>query len=227
MVDIKEMQKGHKARLQQRYQNESLEAFEAYEVLEMILSMTIIRKDTKPIAKKLLKIYGSLNGVMSTPIEDLLSNDSIGLKTATNIKLFKDVNVYLLREKVIKTNVFKSVNDVENYLLSRYKGCKTEEFRVLYLNSKNVLLKDAAISTGTSSKTYVDFTLMAKHIIDIGATAIIVLHNHPSGSITPSEQDIKTTQNLKKFLTYLSVRLLDHFIIGSNEILSFADEGLI
>ena len=219
--------KGHKARLQGRYQKESLESFEAHEVLEMILSMTIIRKDTKPIAKSLLTIYGSLNSVMNTPIDDLISNDYIGLKTATNIKLFKDVNTFLLREKVTKTNIFKSVSDVESYLILKYKGSKNEEFRVLYLNSKNVLLKDVAISTGTSSKTYVDFSKLAKNIIDIGATAIIVLHNHPSGSTSPSQQDIKTTDNLKKFLVYLSVRLLDHFVIGSEDIFSFAEEGLI
>lgn len=227
MDEQKKFQTGHKKRIQDRYNKESLENFEAYEVLELVLSITHVRKDTKLLAKAMIGKFGGLSAVMNAPVDDLRTFPEIGLKTATTIKLFKDVNVYLLRDKITKLNVFTSVNDVKNYLILKYRGYRNEEFRVLYLNSKNILIKDAAVSTGIVSKTLIDFRLIAKEILNISATAVIVLHNHPSGDNKPSEQDIVTTQNLKKFLKYLSVRLLDHFIVGYDEIFSFADEGLL
>lgn len=223
----KKYQIGHKKRIQERYASESLENFEPYEVLELVLSITNVRKDTKLLAKAMIDRFGGLSAVMNAPVEDLRTFPEIGLKTATTIKLFKDVNVYLLRDKITKLHIFTSVNDVKNYLILKYRGYRNEEFRVLYLNSKNILLKDAAVSTGIVSKTLIDFRLIANEILNISATAVIVLHNHPSGDNKPSEQDIVTTQNLKKFLKYLSVRLLDHFIVGYDEIFSFADEGLL
>lgn len=223
----KKFQKGHKSRIQTRYANETLENFQDYEVLELILSLTLIQKDTKILAKTLIDTFGGLNSVMNASVEDLQSIDSIGLKSATTIKLFKDVNTYLLREKINKINVFKSVEAVQDYLILKYRGVKNEEFRVLYLNSKNILLKDSAISKGISTKTLIDFTLIAQEIFNISATGIIVVHNHPSGDSKPSDQDVVTTNNLKTFLKYLNVRLLDHFVVGFDNIFSFAEEGLI
>lgn len=220
-------QTGHKNRLQTRYMNESLENFQPYELLELVLSLTIIRKDTKLLAKKLLDTFGGLNSVMNATVNDLQEVGGIGLKTATTIKLFKDVNVYLMREQLNRMHVFKSVESVHNYLILKYRGVKNEEFRVLYLNSKNILLKDATISKGISTKTLIDFRLIAKEIFNISATGVIVVHNHPSGDSKPSEQDVSTTNSLKSFLKYLNVRLLDHFIVGFDDIFSFAEEGLI
>ncbi len=210
---IKKQQQGHKNRLQTRYINETLESFEPHEVLELVLSLTLIRKDTKLLAKTLLDKFGGLNSVMNASVAELTSIDGIGPRTATTIKLFKDVSVCLLREKMNKVNVFRSVEAVQNYLVLKYRGVKNEEFRVLYLNSKNILLKDAVISKGISTKTLIDFRLIAQEIINISATGVIVVHNHPSGDSKPSEQDIVTTNSLKSFLKYLNVRLLDHFIV--------------
>lgn len=224
---IKRNQRGHKKRLQERYSNETLDNFELHEILELILSLTITVKDTKVLAKNLLETYNGLNSVMSASVEELKSFDGIGLKTATSIKLFKDVNVHLLREKMNRVHVFKSAEAVKDYLILKYRGMKNEEFRVLYLNSKNILLKDSIISKGTSTKTLIDFKLIAQEIFTFSANAVIVVHNHPSGDNKPSEQDIITTNSLKSFLKYMSVRLLDHFIVGFDEIFSFAEEGLI
>jgi DNA repair protein RadC len=225
--DTKAFQVGHKSRIQARYMNESLENFHAHEILELILSITIVRKDTKVLAKTLLNTFGGLNSVMNASAEDLQEIPGVGLKTATTIKLFKDVNVYLMREKMNRIHVFKSVESVHNYLILKYRGVKNEEFRVLYVNSKNILLKDGLISKGISTKTLIDFRLIAKEIFNISATGIIVVHNHPSGDCKPSNQDISTTNNLKSFLNHLNVRLLDHFIVGYDEIFSFAEEGLL
>lgn len=227
MDATKQFQKGHKSRLQQRYTEETLDNFEAHEILELVLSLTIIRKDTKTIAKTLLATFGSLNNVMNASVNDLKAVAEVGLKTATTIKLFKDVNVQLLREKMDKVNVFTSVEAVQNYLILRYRGVKNEEFRVLYLNSKNILLKDAVISKGISTRTLIDYRLIAQEVFNISATGVIVVHNHPSGDNKPSDQDIATTNNLKSFLKYLNVRLLDHFVVGYEEIFSFAEEGLL
>ena len=219
--------KGHKNRLQTRYDNESLDNFQAHEILELVLSLTIIRKDTKLLAKKLLDTFGGLNSVMNASVADLQDVAGVGLKTATAIKLFKDVNVHLLKEKMNRIHVFKSVEAVHNYLILKYRGVKNEEFRVLYLNSKNILLKDAIISKGISTKTLIDFRLIAKEVFNISATGVIVVHNHPSGDCKPSDQDVTTTNSLKTFLKYINVRLLDHFIVGFDDIFSFAEEGLL
>ncbi len=227
MVAERKYQEGHKNRLQTRYTNETLDNFQPYEILELILSLTIIRKDTKILAKTLLDTFGGLNSVMNASVSDLQGVTGVGLKTATTIKLFKDVNVYLLKEKMNRIHVFKSVEAVQNYLILKYRGVKNEEFRVLYLNSKNILLKDSVISKGISTKTLIDFRLIAQEIINISATGIIVVHNHPSGDSKPSEQDVATTNNLKSFLKHLNVRLLDHFVVGFDNIFSFAEEGLI
>ncbi len=226
-LPTKDYQVGHKNRIQTRYMNESLENFQAHEILELILSLTIIRKDTKVLAKTLLATFGGLNSVMNATVEDLQEVTGVGLKTATTIKLFKDVNVYLMREQMNRIHIFKSVEAVHNYLVLKYRGVKNEEFRVLYVNSKNILLKDAIISKGISTKTLIDFRLIAKEVCNISATGVIVVHNHPSGDCKPSNQDITTTNSLKSFLKYLNVRLLDHFIVGYDEIYSFAEEGLI
>ncbi|OQY39796.1 MAG: hypothetical protein B6226_01050, partial [Candidatus Cloacimonetes bacterium 4572_65] len=165
--------------------------------------------------------------VMNTSVKQLKTHDNIGLKTASVIRLFKDVNVYLKREVIKNVEVFTNVQQVEDYLVLRYKGQVNEEFRVLYLNSKNILLKDGAISTGTAAKTYIDYTVLAKEILAIGATGIIVLHNHPSGNNSPSQQDLVTTKSLRQFLVFLGVRFLDHFIIGADSLYSFAKNDLL
>lgn len=227
MEKSKDYKEGHKSRLQLRYSNETLDNFQPYEILELILSLTNVRKDTKLLAKTLLDTFGGLNSVMNAPVSDLQTVTGVGLKTATTIKLFKDVNVYLLREKMNRINVFKSAESVHNYLKLKYRGCKNEEFRILYLNSKNILLNDAIISKGTSTKTLIDYRVIAQEIFNISATAIIIVHNHPSGDSKPSDQDITTTNALKSFLKYINVRLLDHFVVGFDDIFSFAEEGLL
>lgn len=227
MEEHKRFQEGHKNRLQTRYTNETLDNFQPHEILELILSLTIIRKDTKLLSKLLLDTFGGLNSVMNASVSELQSISGIGLKTATTIKLFKDVNVCLLREQINRIHVFKSVEAVHNYLILKYRGVKNEEFRVLYLNSKNILLKDAILSKGISTKTLLDYRLIAQEVINISATGVIVVHNHPSGDSKPSEQDITTTNSLKTFLKYINVRLLDHFIVGFDDIFSFAEEGLL
>ena len=224
---IKKYQAGHKYRLQTRYEKESLDNFQPYEILELVLSLTITRKDTKLLAKNILESFGGLNSVMNASVSELQSFEGIGLKTATTIKLFKDVNVHLLREKMNRISVFKSVGAVHDYLILKYRGAKNEEFRVLYLNSKNILLKDAVISKGIATKTLIDYRVIAQEVINISATGIIVVHNHPSGDSKPSEQDIVTTNSLKAFLKYINVRLLDHFIVGFDDVFSFAEDGLI
>ena len=122
MDTVKKFQVGHKKRILDRYKNETLESFEPYEVLEMILSLTIIRSDTRLLAKKLIESFGGLIAVMNTSIDELCTFDGIGEKSAATIKLFKDVNVYLLRDKLTKIHVFDSVDKVKDYLILKYRG---------------------------------------------------------------------------------------------------------
>lgn len=178
-------------------------------------------------AKELLEKFASIEVLLNSDIADLIM-DNISYEQAESIRTFKDISNYVFRKRIDKSvDAFTQVNQVTDYLINKYKGATREEFGVLFLNSKNRLLSDTVISTGTTTKTMIDFLKIATSIDSLGANAIIVYHNHPSGENKPSEQDIASTQALKRFLKYMDVRLLDHFVLGYNDSFSFANEGIL
>jgi len=148
-VEISEANKQHKKRLRERFHKNNLDGFHNYEVLELILSYSIIRKDTKALAKSLINHFGSLSAVINAPINLLAQIEGIGERTASLIKLFREVGNFHLRESIIKNDAIKCSEDVYAYLKFYYKGLKNEEFKILYLNSRNIILFEETLFIGT------------------------------------------------------------------------------
>lgn len=222
----KNKKKKHKFRLRQRFLRNGLEGFHNYEVLELLLSYTIIRKDTKLIAKKLLDKFGTVTEVINAPQELLLEVKGLGERSVTLLKLFKSFNNYHLKERILDSNYISCSNHVFTYLKHYFKGLKTEQFKVLYLNNKNNIIYEETLAKGTTNEAKIYIKTLMEKIILLKASAIIIAHNHPTGSLEPSKPDINLTKRLEKALKYIEIRLLDHLIIGDNEYFSFKDNNL-
>ena len=217
----------HKVRLRERYLKDGLSGFHDYEVLEIILSYSIIRKDTKPIAKELLKKFHNLNNVFHAPPQLLMEIDGIGERTASLIKLFKDVNIFRLQEHIIGKDYFNSSDDIFNYVHTYYKGLKNEEFKIIYLSAKNTILFEETLFKGTVNEAKIYLRVIIEHIILCNAATIVIIHNHPGGTTQPSKEDILITEKIKMAINMINVHLLDHLIISDNEYYSFVGAGLL
>jgi len=217
----------HKHRLRQRYIDESLSGFHDYEVLELLLSYSLSRQDTKPIAKKLIEHFGSISQVMNASVEELCRIEGVSERTAVLLKIIKDSSAYMIKDKILKTYFVRSSEDVINYLKHQYKGQKTESFIVFYLNSKNMIIKVEELFKGTVNEAKIYFRTLITHILNYNASAIIVSHNHPSGNPEISPDDIKSTRKLKELLVSIDVILLDHIVCGGIDYISMNDQKLM
>ncbi|PID27852.1 MAG: hypothetical protein CSB55_07325 [Candidatus Cloacimonadota bacterium] len=217
----------HKERLRKAYEMSGLEGFHDYEVLELVLSYCIIRKDTKKIAKALLKKFGSFSEIVAAPLEMITQTEGVGIRTAVYLKLLKDANTYFMREELIGSVNLSSSEAVFKFLYNYYKCMKHEEFKVIYLNSQNIVIYEKTMFKGTLNEAHVYVREIVEKALLLKAVAVILVHNHPSGNINPSNQDIIVTNKIKKALNLIDVRTLDHLIIGDNSYCSFADKGII
>jgi DNA repair protein RadC len=217
----------HKERLRKRYEETGLDGFHDYEVLELILSYSLIYKDTKPLAKELIAEFGSLIGVLNAPVEKLSQVKGVTRRTAVMIKLFRDTMTFALSDKIMTENWLSSCNDVYNYLKHYYKGKQNEEFKVIYLNSRNYIISEETLFRGTVNEAKIYVRNLLQNVIKTGAASIIIAHNHPGGTLKASEEDILITEKIKKVLKYINVNVLDHLIIGDNDYISLASERKI
>lgn len=223
------LQKGHRARLRERFAKAELRTLPDYEILEMVLYYAIPRADTKVIAKRLLIEFGSIAGIMSASPYELSKVEGVGEQTSHLFKLLLDFNSRLLVPSVPKHwNVLSNWHAVLNYcrLTMGYQK-KIEFFRVLYLNRKNYLLADEFHDNGTIDKVQVYPREIARKVIEFSASAIILIHNHPSGDPKPSENDIEITKLVAKVLEPLGAMVYDHLIVAGFEHFSFRASKLL
>jgi DNA repair protein RadC len=219
--------KGHKKRLRNRYKKDGLKGFHSYEVLELILSYSLVRKDTKKLAKDLFERFGTLTNLFNAPLEVLKEVGGVGERTATLIKLFKDVGDFHLKENILAKKEIKSPQDVYDYLNFHYKGKPIEEFIVIYLDSAHRIIEVKPLFSGTINKSAVYIRELIKEILDLKSSALILAHNHPSGNINPSEQDIRVSKKIKKALSYIEAELVDHVICGDGNFYSLKSHRLL
>lgn len=212
--------------MRQRVLEHGLESLAAYEVLEVILMQAIPRKDVKPIAKKLIAHFGSLSDVLNASVADLKKVEGIGETTAFSIQLYVSVNYYLKRDALKKKRTpLQNQFDLIDYLYTRFDPLTHEEFHVIYLDSKNQLISAEAIFRGTVNSSAVYPREVMKEAVKKGAASIVVAHNHPSGDPTPSIDDEIVTVELANAARTLSIRFIDHIIIGKTEHYSFSEAG--
>lgn len=218
---------GHRARLRERFNKAGADALPDYELLELILFRAVPRRDTKPLAKALLAHFGSFSEVIAAAPERLRDVDGIGPQIITEIKLIAAAARRLGQSEIQNQPVFSSWDKVIQYCHSVMAYENTEQFRILFLDRKNRLIADEIQQRGTIDHTPVYPREVVKRALELSASGIIVLHNHPSGDPAPSEPDIAMTQQIQETAEKLGIVVHDHVIIARQGHASFKSLGLM
>ena len=217
---------GHRLRLRERFLAAGPDALADHEMLEIVL-FALPRRDTKPLARALLSRFGSFARVIAAPVQDLLTVEGLGEAGVAALKSVQAAALRLLRAEVIDQPVLSNWDRLMAYLGAELSRERVEQFRVLFLDNRNHLLADEAQQRGTVNHTPVYPREVAKRALELHATALILVHNHPSGDPTPSRDDIAMTLQIKAAATALSIVLHDHIVVGNGRWLSFRKEGLL
>jgi DNA repair protein RadC len=205
---------GHRERLRARFREAGPEALADYELLELVLFRALPRRDVKPIAKELLKTFGSLAEVLAAPRDRLAKVGGLGDESATDIKIVQAAASRLLRGEVKGRDVLSSWSAVLDYCRAAQGFAEKEEFRILFLDKRNKLIADEVQQTGTVDHTPIYPREVIKRALELSATAIILVHNHPSGDPTPSRADIEMTKAIVDVAKPLGIAVHDHIIVG-------------
>jgi DNA repair protein RadC len=204
---------GHRDRLRERF-HEAKDALPDYELLELVLYGALPRRDTKPIAKALITRFGSFAEAIAAPAHLLKEVDGIGDAAVTALKVVEAAAQRLARGQVKKRQVLASWNSVVDYCRSAMAFAEREEFRILFLDKRNQLIADETQQTGTVDHTPVYPREVIRRALELSATAIILVHNHPSGDPSPSRADIQMTQAIIDVAKPLGIAVHDHIIVG-------------
>ncbi len=218
---------GHRGRMRAKLLAAGSEALADYELLEMVLFLALPRRDTKAIAKQMLARFGSFAGVVAAPVTELLRIEGVGDSGAAAVKTVHAAALRLARAEVMERPVLSNWDRLMDYLNAAIARERIEQVRVLYLDTRNRLLADEAQSRGTVNHTPVYPREVVRRALELHATALILVHNHPSGDPTPSAADIAMTREICAAAKALSVAVHDHVIVGNGRWLSFRREGLM
>lgn len=215
----------HRQRLRSRFIDGGAAAMPDYEMLELVLFRAIPRRDVKPLARELLDRFGDFNRVITAPAARLRDVKGIGEAVIVELKIVEAAAQRLARAKVLKRHVVASWDALLDYCHTTMAHLETEQFRVLYLDRKNILIADEEQAKGTVDHVPVYPREVAKRALELNASAIILVHNHPSGDPSPSRSDIDMTNQVANACDALGLTLHDHLIIGKSRELSFRNEG--
>ena len=218
---------GHRKRLRERLLRAGPDALADYELLEMLLFAAIPRADTKPLAKALVARFGSFGAAVSAPEAALRDVEGVGDAVLASLRLVRAAALRLLAAEVRERPVLDDGERLTAYLSAALSRAPVEEFRVLFLDSRNRLLADEVQGRGTVNHTPVYPREVAKRCLELGATALILVHNHPSGDPAASAADREMTAEVGRAAAALGVVLHDHLIIGNGRHLSFRRAGLL
>ena len=225
---------GHRERIKEKFLKNGIDGFAEYEILELLLTYCIPRKDTKPIAKELLNKFKSLDNIFKADFDKLSAIDGLGKNSIVFLKLIGDLPSIIYKDELKnKKLVDKETLKISNkdillkYLRNKIGYEEIEKFYVLYLSSSNEVIKFEENSVGTLDRSSVYPREIYKKIINLNAKSIILAHNHPSDNITPSKCDIELTNEIAKGLKNFGALLIEHIIVTKNSYFSFLEEGLI
>jgi DNA repair protein RadC len=222
----KSYQSGHRERLRERA-GKALGALPDYEVLELIIARSIPRGDIKPLAKGLLDRFGGLSGVFGASTAELRSVKGVGEKLALDIKLLHEATLRIGRGEVTKRTVISSWTALLAYVRVALAHEAREQFRVLYLDKKNQLIADEVMNHGTVDHAPVYPREVMRRALEVSASAVILVHNHPSGDPTPSAADVDMTRQVVEAGRPLKVAVHDHLVVGREGVASFKALGLM
>jgi DNA repair protein RadC len=216
---------GHRSRLREKFKKTGIGGFHDYEFIELLLTYAIPRKDVKPVAKGLIKRFGGIRGIFDASADELTTITGIGERTAILIKLLKEGATLYLKTRLKGREVLSSPQDVLNFCSYALSGEKNEKFMVLYLTTRNEVLELEILEEGTINRTAVYPRKVIEGALKHNASALIFVHNHPSGDPTPSKTDRRLTEDLEKAALTVDIIVHDHIIIGKNSHFSGRENG--
>ena len=217
----------HRKRLRTRFVDGGAQAVPDYELLELILFRALPRQDVKPLARHLIDTFGDFNRVLSASVQDLLNVNGVGAAVDVELKIIEAAAHRLSRAKVMQRHVVSSWDALLDYCHTTMAHRSTEQFRILFLDTKNVVIADEEQAQGTVDHVPVYPREVVKRALQLNASALILVHNHPSGDPTPSQADIQMTRQINTAASALGVTVHDHLIIGKSCELSFRASGLL
>ncbi|MCF6444565.1 DNA repair protein RadC [Nereida sp. MMG025] len=219
--------KDHRRRLRDRFCGGGAASLPDYELLELILFRSLPKCDVSPVARRLIDTFGDLNAVLSASKERLIEVRGVGDVVATDLKIIEAATHRMARAKVMDRPVLSSWQSLIDYCHTAMSHQQTEVFRVLYLNRKNVLIADEEQARGTVDHVPVYPREIMRRCLELNASALILVHNHPSGDPTPSQSDIEMTLNIETAAQALGLVLHDHLVIGKSREISMRSDGYL
>lgn len=217
----------HRQRLRDRFLNGGAEAMPDYELLELILFRAIPRQDVKPLARQLIEKFDDLGGILGASNERLSEISGVGPAVITELRIVEATAQRLSRARVLSRHAITGWDALIGYCRTAMAHARIESFRVLYLDRKNTLIADEEVARGTVDHVPVYPREIVKRALALDASALILVHNHPSGDPTPSDADITMTNQVAEAARALSITLHDHIIVGVNGERSFRADGLL
>lgn len=221
------MHEGHRERLRNRFLTEGLDNFEQHQVLELLLFYAIPRRDTNELAHELLRKYGSLAGVLEADPSDLAAHSGIGVNSAILLSMIPALSRMYFKDKWREKPELNSSTKAGEYAVALFAGKSYENFYVICLDTQNKVNFAALVHEGTINEAAVYPRLIVETALRHQANSVILAHNHPGGSLKPSEADIQVTKRISTGLNSISIKLVDHIIVAGDKYYSFAEKGLI
>lgn len=217
----------HRRRLRDRFMQGGASSMPEYELLELILFRALPRQDVKPLARLLLDTFGDLNRVITAPPARLTAVKGVGETVICELKVFESVAQRMMRSRVMHQPVLSSWDALVDYCHTAMAHRETEQFRILFLDRKNTLIADEEQAKGTVDHVPVYPREVVKRALELNASALILVHNHPSGDPTPSQADIAMTNQINEACHVLGLTLHDHLIVGKSREVSFRSQGYL
>lgn len=218
---------GHRQRLRERFARNGPDGMDDYELLELLLTLVVPRRDVKKLAKDMLTTFGSFAGVLAAPQQRLMEFDGVGDIVAVNFRVIAAAASRGLKSEIRNKPVLSSWSQVIDYCRAAMAHGEIEQFRILFLDKSNKLIADELQQQGTVDHTPVYPREVVKRALEVSATAIILVHNHPSGDPTPSQADIRMTREIVQVARPLGITVHDHIIVGRDGHASFKGLQLI
>jgi len=218
---------GHRSRMRQRLLQAGPDALADHEMLEMVLFLALPRRDTKPIARTLLIRFGTFGAVISAPVAELATIEGLGEAGAAALKLIQGASLRLLRREVAAAPVLATWDKLIDYLSAVMAHERVEQFRVLFLDTRNRLIADEVQTRGSINHTPAYPREVVRRCLELHASAVILAHNHPSGEPTPSREDVAMTVEIQRAAATMGIAVHDHIIVGLSRCVSFRQEKLL
>jgi DNA repair protein RadC len=226
-MQVNEDAQGHRKRLREKFLKSGLAGFQDYEIIELLFSLGIPRKDMKHQAKESIRLFKTLRGVMEASPEELQKIKGVGPHGVFGIKFMHAVAGEYLKEKSLEKPLCNSSREIYDYFYLAMRDLKKEVIKAVYLDSQNGILEIQDLSQGTVDSSYLYPREVMEGAIKHHAVSLVLVHNHPSGNPQPSQNDKDLTRNMVYIGSLMQIKLLDHIIIGDNKFYSFAADGLI